>query len=174
VSLTSGGGLRADIPSGALTYGQLFAANPFDNRFAIVKLTGRDLKRLAGNNLGSGSGVFSFGGVQVNATCKAGTLAIDIRRKGKSIKDDDKLTLVTSDFLASGGDGAIGRLKLPDGSVELTNIIIRDAMADVLRKQGGKLDAGKLYDKDRPRLVYPGKRPVKCGSSPKAPPPEPD
>jgi 5'-nucleotidase len=174
VSLTNGGGLRADIPAGSLTYGQLFAANPFDNRFAIVTLTGRDLKRLAGNNLGSGSGVFSFGGVQVSAACKTGTLAIEIRRKGKPIKDGDKLTLVTSDFLASGGDGAIGRLKLPDGSVELTNIIIRDAMADALRKQGGTLDPAKLFDRDRPRLVYPGKRPVKCGTSPKAPPPEPD
>ena len=36
VALTNGGGLRADIPAGPLTYGELFKAMPFDNRFALA------------------------------------------------------------------------------------------------------------------------------------------
>ena len=174
VALTNGGGLRADIPAGTLTYGQLYAANPFDNRFAIVKLTGKDVKKLIANNLGGSSGIFTLGGVTVTAKCKGAALALELKRGGKAVKDTDKLTLVTSDFLASGGDGAIGRLKLPDGSVEVTNIIIRDAMADVLRKRGGSLDPAQLYDAKKPRMSYPGKRPVKCGKPEPAPPEEPD
>jgi 5'-nucleotidase len=176
VAIYNGGGLRADLPAGELTYGQLFAANPFDNRFAIVKLTGRDLRRLVANNLGTGSGILSYGGVTVSATCKGQSLDVDVRRKGKPVKDGDKLVLVTSDFLASGGDaGTIGRLKLPDGSIQLTNVIIRDAMAGVLAKRGGTLDPGALFGASKRRLGYPGKRPVKCGvGDGKAAPEEPD
>jgi len=174
VALTNGGGLRADLPAGALTYGQLFTANPFDNRFAIVKLTGKDLRKLVANNLGSGSGIFSYAGVTVNATCKGAALAIELRRKGKLVKDDDKLVVVTSDFLASGGDGAIGRLKLPDGSVEMSNTIIRDSMAETLRKRGGTLDPADLYSPKKRRITYPGKRPVRCVRDTAPTPEDPD
>jgi 2',3'-cyclic-nucleotide 2'-phosphodiesterase (5'-nucleotidase family) len=44
VAVTNGGGLRADIPGGPLTYGSLYEAMPFDNRFAVVKLTGVHLR----------------------------------------------------------------------------------------------------------------------------------
>ena len=46
VALTNGGGLRADLPAGALHYGALYQAMPFDNRLAIVTLTGAHLRRL--------------------------------------------------------------------------------------------------------------------------------
>lgn len=175
VALTNGGGLRADLPAGPLTYGQLFTANPFDNRFAVVKLTGKDLRRLVTNNLGSGSGIFSYGGMTVTATCKGAALAVELRRKnGKAIKDGDALTLVTSDFLASGGDGAIGRLGLPEGSIEITNVIIRDAQAEALRARGGTVDPANLYSPTRRRLSYPGKRPVRCGKDAPAAPEQPD
>jgi 2',3'-cyclic-nucleotide 2'-phosphodiesterase (5'-nucleotidase family) len=174
VALTNGGGLRADIPAGTLTYGQLFNANPFDNRFAIVKLTGKDVRKLVANNLGSGSGVFLFAGLTVAAKCKGAALAIELRRGNKLVKDGDKLTLATSEFLASGGDGAIGRLKLPAGSVETTNVIIRDAMAEILRKRGGTIDPAELYGPKKQRLSYPGKRPVRCATDTKQTPEEPD
>lgn len=38
VALTNGGGLRADLDPGHLTYGRLYEAYPFDNRFATVRL----------------------------------------------------------------------------------------------------------------------------------------
>jgi len=169
VAMTNGGGLRADLPAGPLAYGALYEAMPFDNRFAVVTLDGVHLRRLATNNLFSGSGIFSWAGLTVDATCKGGELVVKLLdKKGKTIPDDRTLTLVTSDFLASGGDGAIGRLGLPDGSVEVTDTVIRDAMADVLRARslsGGK--AAELAPRDHhdpklPRLRYPAPRPVSC------------
>jgi 5'-nucleotidase len=178
IAMTNGGGLRADLPAGPLTYGSLYEAMPFDNRFAIVTLNGIHLRRLATNNLFSGSGIFSWGGMTVESTCKDGELVVVMRdAKGKTIADDRTLTLVTSDFLASGGDGAIGRLGLPDGSVEVTDIVIRDAMADVLRargKAGGKkaeLAPGTYFDAKKPRLAYPAPRPVSCRAAGRKPPP---
>ncbi|MEZ4365740.1 MAG: 5'-nucleotidase C-terminal domain-containing protein [Kofleriaceae bacterium] len=173
VALTNGGGLRADIPAGPLTYDGLYQANPFDNRFALVALRGRHLRRLVSNNLGRDGGIFSLAGVTVAARCEGARLVVDLTRKGKLVGDDDALTLVTSDFLASGGDGVIGRLKLPDGAVTVTDEIIRESMATQLRgvKQ---LDPAVLLDRKAPRLRYPGARPVRCGDAGPSTPAEPD
>jgi 2',3'-cyclic-nucleotide 2'-phosphodiesterase (5'-nucleotidase family) len=173
VALTNGGGLRADIPAGPITYARLYQANPFDNRFALVKLSGRHLRTLISNNLGRDGGIFSFAGVSVSASCQDARLAVELKVAGKVVRDDDPITLVTSDFLASGGDGVIGRLKLPAGAVTVTDVIIRDAMAKQLRR-GGTLDPGKLYDPKAPRLRYAGDRPVRCGGDGGAAPADDD
>jgi hypothetical protein len=80
--------------------------------------------------------------------------------------------MVTSDFLASGGDGLIGRLKLPEGSIKMTDVIMRDAMADMLRKRKGSLDPAQLVAKKR--LDYEGQRPVSCEKGGKQHIEEPD
>jgi 5'-nucleotidase len=164
VAMTNGGGLRADLPAGELTFGGLYEAMPFDNRFAIVTMAGVHLRRLVTNNLGSSSGVFSWSGISVQARCKGDELEVVLKdRKGKVIADDRTLTLATSDFLASGGDGAIGRLGLPEGSVEVTDVVIRDAIKGVLlAAKKTELSPGDYYDPKKPRMKLPGPRPVSC------------
>jgi len=167
VALTNGGGLRADIPAGDLTYGGLFQAMPFDNRFATVKLEGRHLRRLVRDNLRRDGAFFSFGGLTAVARCKDGKLDIAIKVGGKPLADKTRYTVVTSDFLASGGDGVIGKLDLPAGSITVTDTIMRDGMAEVLRKQRGKtIDPKMLFDPKHKRFDYEGKRPVKCTADP--------
>ncbi|MEO6775475.1 MAG: 5'-nucleotidase C-terminal domain-containing protein [Kofleriaceae bacterium] len=165
VAVTNGGGLRADLPAGELTYGQLFAATPFDNRFAIVKLDGKQLRRLVATNLRRDGGFFSFAGLTAVARCNHDKLELAIQVGAAPLSDTARYTLVTSDFLASGGDGVIGKLKLSAGAIELTDVIMRDAMADVLRKQRGTtIDPAKLFGRNHARMDYPGKRPVVCGT----------
>jgi 2',3'-cyclic-nucleotide 2'-phosphodiesterase (5'-nucleotidase family) len=164
VALTNGGGLRADIPAGPLTYGRLYEAMPFDNRFAVVELEGKHLRKLVTTNLQRGSGIYVWAGLTAKARCKAGELAVEIKVGGKPLDDRGRYKLVTSDFLASGGDrSAIGRLKLPDGAIQMTDVIIRDALAGLLRKQKGTIDPGQLLGPTRRRLDYEGQRPVECG-----------
>ncbi len=163
VSLTNGGGLRADLPAGELDYGQLYEAIPFDNRFAIVEMKGAHLRRLVTSNLMRGGAILSWGGLAAKARCKGDRLDVQITVGGKPLADDASYKVATSDFLASGGDGLIGRLKLPDGSVKVTDVIIRDAMADVLRKRKGTVDPDKLHSASVRRLDFEGARPVQCG-----------
>jgi 5'-nucleotidase len=168
VAMTNGGGLRADLPAGEMTYGQLFEAMPFDNRFAIVDVTGADLRKLVTSNLARGGGILSWGGLTAKARCKADQLDVQIRVAGKPVADAAHYKLATSDFLASGGDdGMLGRLKLPATAIRVTDMIIRDALAEVLRSWKASpraaIDAGRLYSKTAPRLDYEGKRPVECG-----------
>jgi 5'-nucleotidase len=176
IALTNGGGLRADIAAGPLTYGRLFEAIPFDNRFAIVAVKGKHVRRLVTSNLQRDGGIYSWGGITVKASCKDGNLDVAIKVGKRPLGDDATYTLVTSDFLASGGDGVIGRLKLPEGSIKPTDVIIRDAMADVLRKQQGSVDPDKVFGPAHRRLDYEGKRPLICGGGAKqaSRPEEPD
>jgi len=167
VALTNGGGLRADLPAGELTYGQLFEALPFDNRFAIVDVTGKDLRKLVTFNLQHGGAFLSWGGLTAKARCKADKLDVQIAVAGKPLGDGTRYKLATSDFLASGGDGVIGRLKLPDGAIHATDTIIRDGVGDVLRgwkaTPRATIDPARMYAATAPRLDYQGKRPVLCG-----------
>ena len=172
VAVTNGGGLRADLPAGPLTYGSLYEAMPFDNRFAVVKVQGLHLRKMVRNNLLGGGAILSWGGLTATATCKDGMLDVVLKdRAGKVITDERTFTLLTSDFLASGGDGLIGRLKLPDGSVTMTDAIIREEMAAALTARGGTMSPAQLHDPARPRMSYPGVRPVNCSAAGKIPPP---
>jgi 5'-nucleotidase len=164
VAVTNGGGLRADMGAGELTYGVLYEAMPFDNRFAIANVKGEHLRRLVATNLQRGGAILSWGGLAAKARCKAGKLDMTITVGGKPLSETASYKLVTSDFLASGGDGLLGRLKLPDGSITTTDVIIRDAMADVLRKKKGVIDPAQLYSATKKRMDYEGNRPVECGA----------
>jgi 5'-nucleotidase len=176
VALANGGGLRADLPAGTLTYGALFEAMPFDNRFAIVELTGKDLRTLVAANLARDGGILSWAGLTARARCRSGKLDVQIHVRGKPLDDSASYKLATSDFLASGGDGVIGRLQLPETKIQVTNTIIREALADVLRgwkaTPRAEIDPGRLYSSTRPRLDYEGKRPIACGAAPGSPGPD--
>jgi 5'-nucleotidase len=173
VALTTGGSLRAELRAGPLTYGQLHEALPFDDRFVTLAITGADLAALVARNLGRAGGVVSLSGIRATAACAAGAVEVTLARPdGKPVRADERLTLLTSEFLASGGSDVIpaelrrrARPATDDGPT------IRDAMADVLRGRGAAIDPASppLHDAANPRLAYPGRRPVRCGKSSKQP-----
>jgi 5'-nucleotidase len=165
VTLTNGGGLRADIPAGPLLYGQVFEAMPFDNRFAIVDVKGAHLRKLVSANLQKSGAIMSWGGLAAKARCNGGKLDLTITVGGKPLDEKKSYKLATSDFLASGGDGVIGRLKLPEGAVKMTDVIIRDAMVEVLRKKKGTIDPKDYFSPAKKRMDYEGERPVTCAKS---------
>lgn len=167
VAMTNGGGLRSDVPAGEITYGQLFEAMPFDNRFVFLTLTGQQLRQLVTQQVASAGAHTSWGGLRIVASCQGGGLALELRIGGKPVDPLARYTLVTSDFLASGGDGALAALGITLEQAESTDVIMREAFAAVLRSQAQKrLDPATLYDPKRPRLVLPGPRPLRCGGAP--------
>ncbi len=164
VAITNGGSLRADLPAGPLKYGGLFQAMPFDNRFAMVRLKGSTLRKLFATNLTRDNGILSVSGLSVRATCKRGKLVVAMKRdNGKPVRDSETLLVTTSDFLASGGDGLIGSPGLEPESITLDGgLLVRDAMAEQLRKRGGQLRSQDFFDPAKPRIRFEGKRPLIC------------
>ena len=147
------GGLRADLPAGPLTYGRLYEAFPFDNRVVAVTLTGAELKRVLARQLQPGPATVGISGIRVQARCSEGSLVVTVRTAtGEAIDDGRRLLVATTDFLATGGDGILTPVTpaqgfaLPDAAP-----LLRDVVADWVRRRGGRLRAEQLLDPERPR-----------------------
>lgn len=162
VAMTNGGGLRADIPAGLVTYGALYRAMPFDNLMTRVTLTGSQLRQLVTRNVASSGGFLSWGGLRIETSCANGKLDVHMFRGKRELSDTDSVVLLTSDFLASSPSGAIGRLGLPASHIEVRDVIIRDAIANVLRAHKQPIDPALLFDRKAPRVALFAKRPLSC------------
>ncbi len=166
VGLTNGGGLRADLPAGELTYGALFEALPFDNRLATLKLRAGDLKQLLARNLAHDKGILSISGVRARARCDGGALAVELMRgDGKPIGDDAVLTVGTTDFLANGGDDFGPTVAAAPPSF-LESEPLRDVVAAELAKMASagkkQLTVDGWFDPNKRRLELPMPKPVVC------------
>ena len=157
----SGGGLRADLPAGPLTYGSVFEVMPFDNLMVNVRLTGRELRQVFAASIQQGRRGLGFSGIRVEARCAAGALAVTMTRaSGSVIADDDPVVLVTSNFLATGGDGILTPI-MPEGGfpVDAGAPLVRDLLIEYLRRPGTPVREAQLMDAT-PRLSVSG--PIPC------------
>jgi 5'-nucleotidase len=164
VALTNGGAVRTDLPAGPLTYGPLYEALPFDDRFATLPITGGDLAAAIAENLARDNGVVVLSGVQARAACVDGALRVTLARgDGRPVAADERLTMVTTEFLADGGAGLLSA-EVRARAAPAAGAPIRDALADLLRARKAPIDPDRppLYDAAHPRLDYPGRRPVHC------------
>ncbi|MEM9862607.1 MAG: bifunctional UDP-sugar hydrolase/5'-nucleotidase [Myxococcota bacterium] len=158
VALLNAGGVRASFPAGALTYGALYEAFPFDNRFASVQLTAGELGAILAENARSEGGALIVSGVRADVQCGGVTLRSP---QGAAMPDDRALTLTTSDYLAT---TPVFR-NLSDGSVtiEPSAELIREAIADHFREVGGEtLNPADYLDADAPRIRWASPRPMSC------------
>lgn len=164
-TIANGGGLRASLPAGRLNYGRLYELLPFDNREVLVMLSGAEFRRVIEHNLRQRDSVLLVSGVRAAATCQNRRLRVALRRdSGAAVRDDEMLTVVTSDFLASGGDGFFAPI-LPLRIVRDDGPVIRDHVADWLTRSGRRWRAKDLLTPATHRIAYPGMRPVTCGTA---------
>lgn len=150
----SGGGLRADLPAGPLTYGAVYEVMPFDNVIVQVRLTGRQLRQVFANYVPRGR-ILGFSGVHVRAECSGGTADVTLTRpSGAAVRDDESLLVVVSDFVATGGDGILTPV-MPQGgfAVDHSAQFARDAFAGYLGKWTGALREEPLVERGR-QLIW--------------------
>ena len=76
----SSGGLRADLPQGALTYGGVYEVMPFDNLAVQIRLTGRELREVFAAHLQRSRRIVGFSGIRVRAQCSGGALDVVLTR----------------------------------------------------------------------------------------------
>jgi 5'-nucleotidase len=150
------------VPSGPLTYGRLYELIPFDNAFASLQLTVADLGRAIARSLERGY-AHSFSGVRVEVRCEGGSPRAIVRGDdGRTLAPETRLSVVITDFLATGGDGIFdgvpGERPLEPGPP------MRDVLATTLAARGGTLSSADpaIFDRDHPRLVFPGTLPLRC------------
>jgi 5'-nucleotidase len=151
------GGLRADLPSGAVSIGALYDAYPFDNRAERMMLTGAELRELFTLQLTRPrwwGRAFGVAGLSVRLACDDGRARVDVRRdSGHAIGDDETITVALSDFTAA----RVRQLRRP-GAVAAAapsgpRPIVREVVARWLR-QRGQVTAAEFTDRTRPRWAY--------------------
>jgi 5'-nucleotidase len=149
VALLNPGGLRADVPPGDLTYGDVYDVLPFDNTVASVTLTGDELKRLLSVAYAGRKGVFQVSGIKIElGKCpSSGRFKTGQFTDGKQIVSDKNYKLAVPDFLARGGDG-LGPVmsSLPQTRIDLgttRDLNFRDAMVAFLQKKTKTLSPPK-------------------------------
>jgi 5'-nucleotidase len=166
VAIQTLGSLRIDLPPGLLTYGELFELSPFENRLAHVRLSGAELRQVIVSELARKSVNIALSGVRVHATCAGASPDVVLQREsGRPIADDERVFVVTTDFVANGGEGILtGVMPVRGFSVEPDAPLLRDVIADWLTRRGGHIREDKLVDAKNPRWSYPGALPLKCSN----------
>jgi 5'-nucleotidase len=130
IAMQNPGGVRANIDAGPITYGEVFAVQPFANNLVTLTLTGAQLETLLeqqfqpnGASILQVSQGFAF-------TWKASGPAGDkvdpksITLHGKPIDPAANYRVTVNNFLAAGGDGLV---VLTEGKNPLTGVIDLDA-----------------------------------------------
>ncbi|MBI4700721.1 MAG: 5'-nucleotidase C-terminal domain-containing protein [Deltaproteobacteria bacterium] len=164
VAITNAGGVRADLPVGELTYGTFYETIPFDNRFARGRLRAEHVRRLLAGSLRGSGGILLVSGLRAQARCAGTKIELELYdAAGRPVADDRELEVLTSDYLATGT--AFRRAGIAPGVMQIEDgPPLREELVKILERRAGALrgDDPWLFDPARPRLAYPGSRPVRC------------
>ncbi|MBM3492097.1 MAG: bifunctional metallophosphatase/5'-nucleotidase [Alphaproteobacteria bacterium] len=112
VTVQNGGGIRAGLPKGPLSRGQVMEMLPFANTLALFKLKGSDLRAAIEGGLGrvgQGSGAGRFPqvaglGFAFDPTRPPGERLSALSVGGEPLRPERLYTIVTNSFLRRGGD----------------------------------------------------------------------
>lgn len=123
------GGVRLpQISSGSITVGKVYELMPFDNMLEVLELKGSDIKLLC-NHIAANGGWPVSGLRFAIKEGKAQRISIN----GTAIESEKTYLLVTSDYVANGGDKA----DMLKNAVKRTaiNYKVRDALLDYLKNK---------------------------------------
>lgn len=143
LSLTTNGGLRVPLPEGNITTGNVFELMPFENELVVLTLKGETVQQL-----------FDYAAEKKFAPIGNATYTVqngkatDIRIKGKPFDVNQTYTLVTSDYLAGGGDN-LNMLK-EAVQTERLGLLLRDVILLQIRQLTA---AGKPVTADTTKRV---------------------
>jgi len=137
IGMTNGGGLRCPIPAGGITVGKLYEVMPFDNTLYTMKLSGADVKaNIEHGILNDDIGWVQIAGARVtyNPEAEAGNrITSMVLEDGTSIEMDKYYTVVTNNFMFTGGD----KYNFENSKDGLDTFIpIRDTMMEAVEKAG--------------------------------------
>lgn len=139
IAITNGGGIRASLPQGEVTIGDIYTVLPFDNTLTVIQLSGRDLLAALEYSVRlypeQNGGFLQVSGVHFAVNPRnSGKRVYNVRINGEVIVMDKLYTVATNDFLAAGGDGYE---VLNNGIiVSDTGLMLRDVVVDYFLKHG--------------------------------------
>jgi 5'-nucleotidase len=158
------GGIRAELPEGELTYGDVFRMFPFDNRVTIIDLTGADVRSIVARQARNRNRAAGFAGMRVFVSCDSDDMQVRmLRPDGSEIDDDDVLRVVANDFLLLGGDEVLTPA-IPDGGFAVPNgtPLVRETIVQWFRSNPGSMNPDDFMDPEALRWNLPPEIPAEC------------
>jgi 5'-nucleotidase len=157
IAFSNAGGVRADIvpgPDGQVSYGQIFAMQPFGNSLVVKTLTGAQLKALLEQQFDSGTNTVQRPNMLLpskgfffayDLSRPAGQRIVEMRLDGSAVDPKASYRVTVVNFLSSGGDNFT---VLSGGTDALdANIVDVDATETYL-KSGAKVpEVGRIDDR---------------------------
>jgi 5'-nucleotidase len=116
IAFTNEFGIRADLQpaaDGTVTFGQLFAIQPFGNTLTVKSLTGGQIRALLEQQFDSGSNTLAAPNMLLpsanvryayDLSKPAGQRILDLTVDGRPVADDSVYRVTMNSFLATGGD----------------------------------------------------------------------
>jgi len=150
VAIINNGGIRADLPAGMLTYGDLFEAEPFQNRLVRLTVTGDVLRAALEHMLAGARPDGHVAGIEVWYDPKkpAGRRITKLRlADGKGLDGGHKYTLAVPDFLATGGSGFAMLTSAPAQDAGIVDVDALITYLSVLPKPVAPPDDVRLHAK---------------------------
>jgi 5'-nucleotidase len=114
------GGLRADLvpaADGSVSFGAIYAVQPFGNTMVVKSLTGRQIKAILDQQWASGSNTVEQPNILLpssgltysyDLSRPAGQRLLEVRLNGEPLIDERVYRVAMSNFLGSGGDNFTG------------------------------------------------------------------
>ncbi len=152
LSVQNIGGVRADLPKGAVTYGDVLDVAPFENKIAFATLSGEELLQLFREIAAAGGeGVSSSVRMVITKDGKMESLTVN----GEEIDPAKEYRIATIDYLLGGTDKMetfkkCRNINSPKEATNNTRFIIMNYFRE-LEKQGKLVDAeieGRITIKD--------------------------
>lgn len=135
IAFQNGGGIRASINPGTITYRDILTVQPFGNTLTTLDMSGAQVMEVLNfaATIKSGSGAFLHAG-GIKWTMNRGTKkAENVSVGGEPIDLNKTYKVVTNNFMATGGDGYKMLSVLPSYD---TGFVDADALKDYIVKLG--------------------------------------
>ncbi len=137
VAIMTNGGIRADLPEGAVTFGQAYQVQPFQNRLLRLTVKGSVLRDaleqcVAGRDHMPDCHV-AGAEVWFDGRKEPGKRISSVRLSGKDLDNGRSYTLVVSDYMATGGSGFRMLIGSPKEDLDVSDVDALTRYLGVLR-----------------------------------------
>ena len=124
------GGLRADLPSGPVTAGDVFSVLPFGNELVLIEMDGRMLRRIIERKVrGNSSGLYVSGvRMDFDTSRPDWDRVVTLEVSGEPWDPDRIYTAVCTNFLLEGNSGLDFLTTIPAAAVMPTQVRTAEAL----------------------------------------------
>ena len=107
IGMMNPGAIRADLDVGDITIEEIVNIYPFIDGFAVVEISGIQLKELINYSLELTYGLVQFSGLSIeyDSSQPSRQRCLEAKVNGKTIEDQKNYSIACSSYVANGGDG---------------------------------------------------------------------